>query len=102
TEERPPAAAPTPSTDESQATATTAPPRHIQSLERAVQENIDELYLQARSSQRTPRIIFLRQALPQQLDELIEHYSSVGNYEKVSEYTYKRQVVMQVFNELGL
>lgn len=102
TEERPSSAASTPSADGSQATATTAPPRHIQSIERSVQDNIDELYLQARSSQRTPRIIFLRQALPQQLDELIEHYSSVGNYEKVSEYTYKRQVVMQVFNEMGL
>ena len=96
---------PAPATEPAPAAETshnTAPPRHIQSLEQDVQDNINELYRQATSFQRTPRIIFLRQTLPQQFDELINYYVQAGNYVKVSEYTYKRQVVMQVFDEMGM
>lgn len=77
-------------------------PRYILSKEKDVQDHIDELYLSIRSGQMGPNIIFLRQALPSEFDDLINYYSREGNYNKVRDYQYKKRVVMNAFREIGM
>lgn len=75
----------------------------IASLERSVQDNINELNAMVTSGRMHPvTLMYLKQNLPRDLTELMEYYANQGNSSKYNEYAYKKRVVMKVFRDLRM